>query len=158
VPKKETIRKKTVKKQPNKGGRPKATINWKEVNKLLTIGCTGEEVANFLGINYQTLSRHCLDEKEMTFERYVQENNSGYKISLRRFQFRSAQGHPVVTKAKKKGEPDKVHYLLHPSVTMQIWLGKQHLGQKDKPEGEGSGYETADFEFEVISDTGKVED
>lgn len=38
-----------------KTGRPKIEIDFAEVDKLCQIQCTGEEIASFFGISYDTL-------------------------------------------------------------------------------------------------------
>jgi hypothetical protein len=76
------------KKDPNKPkakmGRPKKTISWQEVNKLLFIQCTDMEIAGFLEMSNDTLARLCKAEKGMTFAEYSQEKRERGKISLRR--------------------------------------------------------------------------
>ena len=88
-------------------------VNWKLVDGMLEINCTGEEIASVLGISYDTIARHCKKEKGLSFADYLKNGNEKFKRSLKRLQFESA----------KKG-----------NVTMQIWLGKQYLGQTDKQE------------------------
>ena len=88
----------------NKGGRPKAVIDYKLVESLANIFCTQEEISNILGISRKTL---------LTDEVFTQTYIKGLenaKSSLRRFQYLTAQ----------KG-----------NATMQIWLGKQYLQQKE---------------------------
>ena len=101
--------KKTEKK--NKGGRPKKQIDYAMVEKLASLQCTQEEIADVLDISRQTLAK---DEK---FLNIYKKGIEGGKISLRRWQYRLAE----------KGNP-----------TMLVWLGKQHLGQKDKSEVENT--------------------
>ena len=38
----------------NKGGRPKVVIDYKTLEKLCAIHCTGEECAAILGVDYDT--------------------------------------------------------------------------------------------------------
>ena len=89
---------------------------------MLRINATGEEIAKVLGVDYDTIANHCKKEKGMLFSDYIKKGLSEYKISLRRLQLRSAIGI----------KDDKNNYTMKPSVTMQIWLGKQYLGQSDK--------------------------
>ena len=96
----------------NKGGRPKIEINYSLVEKLAHIQCTQEEIAEVLGVSTRTLLRN----KEFCHI-YKKGLESG-KSSLRRLQFKSAEAG---------------------NATMQIWLGKQYLGQKDKQEHEHTG-------------------
>lgn len=89
------------------GGRPKLKINYEAVEKLASIGCTQEEIADFLECSTRTLQR---DEE---FCRVYKKGISHSKRSLRRMQFDKAS----------KG-----------NTTMLIWLGKQMLGQTEKVE------------------------
>ena len=88
-------------------GRPKFKIDYETAEKLAGIMATQEEIATFLGCSVDTLQR---DEKFCGIYKKGQETG---KMSLRRWQFESA----------KKG-----------NVTMQVWLGKNYLGQKDNVE------------------------
>ena len=96
----------------NKGGRPKIEIDYSLVEKLAHIQCTQEEIAEVLGVSTRTLLRN----KEFCHI-YKKGLESG-KSSLRRLQFKSAEAG---------------------NATMQIWLGKQYLGQKDKQEVDHAG-------------------
>ena len=84
-------------------GRPKIEIDYTAVEKLASIQCTQEEIANFLDISVRTLQR---DEE---FCRLYKKGQDNGKMSLRRIQFKLAEKNP----------------------TMALWLGKQYLGQKD---------------------------
>lgn len=74
------------------------------VEKLAHIQCTQTEIAATLGVSVDTLTRR----KE--FAEVYKRGCEGGRKSLRRMQFEAAS----------KG-----------NVTMQIWLGKQYLGQTD---------------------------
>lgn len=94
-------------------GRPKKNITpkeWESIDYMCMIHCTGEEIAGVLGMDYDTLNRNCKDQKGMYISEYIKQKSNGGKMSLRRAQWKSAEGG---------------------NVTMQIWLGKQWLGQKD---------------------------
>jgi len=158
VPKKvtkKTTRKLTRKLTPGttaKGGRPKKKTDWKEVDKLLKLGCVGEEVAQYLGCSYDTISRNCLKDHKILYSDYVEEHSAPFRVSLRRLQLRSAQGVRAKEKLDKNGavaNPERGFYI-QPSIAMQIFLGKQYLNQKDRPETEGTGIEATDFEYEII--------
>ncbi|MGE4300839.1 MAG: hypothetical protein AB7F40_04460 [Victivallaceae bacterium] len=88
----------------NKGGRPKKAIDYDAVQKLAQIMCTEDEIAAFLGVCTRTLQR---DEE---FCRVYKTGLDRGKMSLRRAQFKLATSG---------------------NTAMLIWLGKQHLGQKD---------------------------
>lgn len=107
---------------PKKGaknaGRPKIEIDWKEFHKLCELLCTLSEIAGWFGVSEDTIEARVKEQYSITFSEHYKKASSGGKVSLRRMQFVSAQ----------KG-----------SVSMQIWLGKQHLGQRDLPIGDQDG-------------------
>jgi len=103
------------KKKKNPVGRPKAEIDLELVKKLCSMQCTAEEIASFLNVDADTLDARLKDAGYANFSEYYKKNSSGGKISLRRSQWKSSTDG---------------------NVTMQIWLGKQYLGQKDQPEQE----------------------
>lgn len=84
-------------------GRPKKQIDYTMVEKLASIQCTQEEIANFLNISVRTLQR---DEE---FCRIYKKGIDNGKMSLRRIQYKLAEK----------------------NTAMAIWLGKQYLGQRD---------------------------
>lgn len=83
--------------------RPKKEIDYDVVEKLASIQCTQEEIANFLGLSVRTLQR---DEE---FCRLYKKGQDNGKMSLRRYQFKLAEK----------------------NTSMAIFLGKQYLGQRD---------------------------
>ena len=88
-----------------KRGRPKKEIDYGLVEKLATIQCTQQEIANVLEVSTKTLQR----DKE--FCRIYKKGLEKGKMSLRRLQFKAAE---------------------NGNATMLVWLGKQYLGQTDK--------------------------
>ena len=98
-----------------KTGRPLIHIDWKQVDSMCAIQCTGEEIAGVLDIDYDTLASACKREKSCSFSDYIQQKKSGGRMSLRRKQYSTAMS----------GNP-----------TMLVWLGKNWLGQSDKSEPE----------------------
>lgn len=88
-------------------GRPKKIIDYPTVERLAAIMCTQEEIGNYLDINVRTLQRD--DE----FCRIYKKGLDKGKMSIRRQQYKSAD---------------------EGNVTMQIWLGKQYLNQRDRSE------------------------
>lgn len=98
-------------------GRKTIEINWSQVEECCKIQCTGEEIAAILGISYDTLERAIKREYDNDFAEYFEQKSANGKMSLRRRQYETA----------KEG-----------NVTMQIWLGKQWLGQKEKSEVENT--------------------
>jgi hypothetical protein len=96
----------------DQGGRPTADIEYDKLKALCQILCTGEECANILGMDYDTLNKGLEREGHGGFTDYLKKHGSEGKASLRRKQFKSA--------------------VEDGNVTMQIWLGKQILDQRDK--------------------------
>ncbi len=102
-------------KRTQKTGRPTIPIDMKVVDSLLEAGCTGEEVAAYVGVHSDTLFRHICKEKNVDcFTTYATEKRQKGESVLRAKQYESA--------VKDKNIP------------MQIWLGKQRLNQRDKTE------------------------
>lgn len=94
--------------------RPEIPIDWKTVDNLCKIQCTGEEIASVLNVSYDTLERRIKKEFNQSCADYIAEKRQGGKASLRRAQWKLA--------TEDKG-----------NATMLIWLGKQYLNQKDTP-------------------------
>ena len=94
-----------------KMGRPQKEINKEQFEELCKMLCTILEMAGFFKCNKDTIDAWCKRIYGQTFsEVYLKYSQEG-KISLRRAQLKSALGG---------------------NVTMQIWLGRQLLGQTDK--------------------------
>jgi len=83
--------------------RPKKLIDQDLVRKLASIHCTNDEIAAVCEVDTRTIERR--------FAALIKKARENGKSSLRRYQWESAQ----------KG-----------NVVMQIWLGKQLLGQRDQ--------------------------
>ena len=90
-------------------------VDWRLVDNLLRIQCTGEEIAGAIGVSYDTLERRCKDDNDCKFADYSDEKRAAGRASLRREQWKVAHS----------GNP-----------TMLVWLGKQMLGQRDKVESD----------------------
>ena len=101
----------TEDKQEKPKGRPKIEIDVKVLRNLLEIQCTITECAHVLGVSTDTLQRNYKD--------VINQGKTMGKVTLRRAQWRNA--------------------IEKNNVTMQIWLGKQCLGQSDSPLDEESG-------------------
>lgn len=94
-----------------KTGRPRIEIDLEELRKLCELHCTDEEIASWLGVSVDTIA-----DRKRRDDEFLGVYKKGFadgRMSLRRLQWESA----------KKG-----------NITMQIWLGKQILGQSDKHE------------------------
>ena len=86
--------------------RPKKyDIDKTQVEKLASYGCTVREVANFFGCSEDLIKK--------SYSQFMTKGKDKGKIRLRQMQWRSAE---------------------NGSVPMQLWLGKQVLGQTDKQE------------------------
>lgn len=90
--------------------RPRLQIDEDTVEKLASIMCTMEEMAYILGCSVDTLERR--------FAEIINTGRANGKMSLRRWQW----------EACKKG-----------NSALLIWMGKQHLGQKEKLEADVVG-------------------
>jgi hypothetical protein len=110
--------------------RPKKIIDYDVVEKLASIQCTQEEIANFLDVSVRTLQR---DEE---FCRIYKKGQDNGKMSLRRTQFRLAEH----------------------NVTMAIWLGKQYLGQSDKQEVNTNITNLPEFKLDVIDNSNIIKE
>ena len=111
VPKGKVIPRKTKPKtKKSTGGRPRIEVDWEEFGQLCEMQCTKDEICDWFKVSDSTLSRAVKKKWKMTFEDLYKKENVGGRISLRRMQWLSAQ----------RG-----------NITMQIWLGKQNLGQMD---------------------------
>ena len=85
--------------------RPIKKVDTQAIQKLAQMHCTYEEIAMFCEGSTKTLQR--------SYVHLIKKGREMGKISLRRAQFEKAIGG---------------------NVAMQIWLGKQHLDQRDKIE------------------------
>jgi len=92
-------------------GRPKINIDWSKVDKYLQAQCNGIGIAGLLGISKDTLYDKCLEDNKTLFSDYSAIKKGEGKELLRAKQFTTA---------------------MEGNVTMQIWLGKQYLDQKDR--------------------------
>ena len=104
--------------------RPKKEIDEKTVQKLAEIMCTMTEIAAVVGCSVDTLERR--------FAETIKLGQEKGKTSLRRWQYLAAE----------KG-----------NTAMLIWLGKQHLGQKDRQEIEQT---VKGIEIKIDSDDSKL--
>lgn len=104
-------------------GRPRVKVDLDEVQELAAEGCTQAEIANTLGIALSTF--HNRKDIKSAYEKGIAE----MKISLRHYQF----------KAARDG-----------NVQMQIWLGKQVLGQKDTPAEDDTALKKLDMLLDKI--------
>jgi hypothetical protein len=107
-------------------------INKQRVLDLASNMCTTEEIAADLECSPDTIERRCAA--------ILKKGRGQAKLSLRARQFQLAMGMPAQYD-KQTGK--QMFAAIQPSVTMQIWLGKQYLGQSDKftvGEGDAEGF------------------
>lgn len=90
--------------------RPRRVIDLNQVRELAGIGCTYEEIARVLGYSKVGILKRKKADAE--FREAIEDGIAKCHETLRRTQWNLAM----------KGNP-----------TMNIWLGKQLLGQKDTP-------------------------
>ena len=112
-------------KEKGKAGRPKIVIDWELVQKLAHIQCTHNEISSAIGVSVDTLHRH------PEFAEVYKRGSKAGKKSLRRMQYESAT----------KG-----------NIAMQIWLGKQYLGQRDNLD------QRVNTELQIRADYSKLDD
>ena len=93
--------------------RPRKEIDVEQFKKLCSLQCTLSEIASWFDCSEDTIERWCKRTfKENFAETYKKSCGKG-KISLRRAQFKAAEGG---------------------NATLLVWLGKQWLGQRDVPD------------------------
>lgn len=115
-------RKRAEKKPPAKVGRPRLDFDVEQFEALCKIHCTEIEIAAVLKMSVDTLERRVEEIYDgRKFAEVFKEKAAMGKMSLRRAQIAAALGD-----GKRP-----------PNPTMLIWLGKQHLGQRDKTEVTG---------------------
>lgn len=98
------------------GGRPKKQISIKQFENLCKLQCTIHEIAAFFDTTTDTVEKRVSEHYGLGFSEVFRAKRGLGNISLRRKQRQLAE----------KGDR-----------TMLIWLGKQHLGQKDRQEHSG---------------------
>ena len=110
-------------------GRPKAKIDWNEVDNYLKAQCNGTGIAGILGIAPLTLYRACKDTHNVNFDTYSAQKKGEGKELLKAKMFSTA---------------------MTGNVSMQIWLSKQYLGMKDSIDDNTHQDQTVSFEFTEV--------
>jgi hypothetical protein len=114
------------------GGRPRLTFDLRQVEDLGKIQSTHAELAAVLGCGLSTIKDRLSNDSE--FSAAYQRGLEAGKSSLRRIQWKAALGGNVV---------------------MQIWLGKQYLGQRDQQAVEVTrNTDDARWDAPVLTDEG----
>lgn len=91
--------------------RPKIEIDKESFESLCEIQCTLCEIAGFFDCSEDTIERWCQRTYKLGFAEVFKAKRGAGAISLRRSQFRLAEN----------------------NASMAIWLGRQYLGQTDRP-------------------------
>ena len=102
-------------------GKPKANIDWKQVDQYLNAQCDGVEIAGLLGINPETLYNRCKTDNKIGFSEYSAKKRYKGKGMIRVKQFDT---------------------MMKGCKTMLVWLGKQYLDQKEKTENSNTNKNT----------------
>lgn len=105
-----------------------SAADWKKVDGLCKIHCTGEEIAAIMDVDYDTLKRIIKTKYSLSFSQYFDRKSASGKMSLRRKQYSKANSG---------------------NTAMLIWLGKQWLGQKDRIEETKLGPDGGPVEFNI---------
>ena len=90
-----------------KAGRKPVPIDLTELEKLCSLHCTDEELADWFGVSTRTIENR---RKRPEFAQAMQRGRSKGRISVRRAQMKMLESG---------------------NSTMGVWLGKQLLGQRD---------------------------
>src|SRR6185437_3724969 len=96
--------------QPGEGGRPPTPIDIDLLRRCAGIGCTMQELSTVLGVPRRTLYDRM--EQDPNIKVALDEGRAQGRVTVRRWQWKAAE---------------------EGNVTMLIWLGKQLLGQRDRP-------------------------
>jgi hypothetical protein len=107
----------------------------KQINGLARIQCTQREAAAVLGVHRQTFSDF-LNTYKKAMEAWEDGQDQG-RASIRRMQYKAAESG---------------------NVTMQIWLGKQMLDQRDRTAIQHSGDQDNPVSFLVASGVPTADD
>lgn len=106
------------KKVKKKMGRPLKQIDKRIFEGLCRIQCTQEDIADAFECDVDTVTAWCKRTYNKTFSEVFRQKRGQGKVSLRRMQWKSAE---------------------NGNVSMQIFLGKNLLGQSDKQEIDHNG-------------------
>jgi hypothetical protein len=93
--------------------RPRKEIDQKAFEKLCGLQCTQQEICDWFDCDDVTLNSWCKRTYHKGFSEVFAQKRGKGRVSLRRSQWQAAE----------KG-----------NASLLIWLGKQWLGQKEKPD------------------------
>lgn len=108
------------------GRRPKVVFDTDDLFKLAQVGCTIEDIAALLKVSKQTLYTHMAEDPKVNDA--VELGRATMRRNVRIAQVRNATGG---------------------NATMQIWLGKQILGQRDVRAVEVTGPDGGPLELQA---------
>ena len=139
------------KNKPGQGRKP-FKFDYVKLEEVSRLNPTDDELAAFFGVTRITIANH---KNERLFAEARARGEAVAKTTLRRLQWQSATGERPEVILDGNGQPvwdSKGKPVFtpgrEPNVTMQIWLGKNLLGQTDKQEITGS--ETAPMVIKVV--------
>lgn len=95
-----------------KTGRPKKSIDWSHVRRLMSYQCTQEEIANELDVDLDTIDNHCKADHGVSFSEFWKQKKAFGRVKIKKIQMELAESG---------------------SAAAAIWLGKQYLNQTDRP-------------------------
>lgn len=101
----------------NLGGRPRKEIDLEQLKSMVRIFCTAEDCAAVFDCSVDTIDNRLKEAGYAGFSEFFKEFSGEGRVSLRRAQFEKA-----------------VNRL---DTGMLVWMGKQHLGQRDNVEVSG---------------------
>ena len=138
-PAKKTAAKKTAAKKKTttssektkKQTRPYKEINQETFEGLCRIQCTELEICDVLGVTDKTLAGWCKRTYGKRFSEVFKQKRVPGLVSLRRWQFDAAEAG---------------------NITMLVWLGKQCLGQRDKPDENKASKDISDEVESLLSE------
>lgn len=116
--------------------RPSIRIDKEQFEKLCGYMCTEAEIADFFHASVDTISRWCKKTYGQSFADTYKKFIGEAKCTLRRYQMQLAAINPA----------------------MAIFLGKQYLGQKDKPDESASENDSGLPVNIVFTDTSKKQE
>ena len=130
---KKAEKKKAPKKEKKKMGRPKKDIDKNAFESLCGLQCTRAEVCQFFGLTDKTLDKWCKETYSMTFSAIFKLKRGTGLISLRRTGFNLAKTNGSVF----------------------IFLAKNFLGMKDKPNEDTEDMEPVSRQVVIQAEDGR---
>ena len=118
--------------QKHANGRPRFNLDLSEVEKLCAIGCTHQEIADWLRVSKRALE-YWLDDEQTLHPIKDSETGKTTSHTLREIMDRG------YARMKISIRRQQIKLLQEGNATMGVWLGKQWLGQTDRTALEHSG-------------------